>query len=248
MLWIKPPDRDVQIARNLWIRRLVSGTNPFPRNNVTVHEMEKMWGRTLDAPYFAIAESADREVSAFALAGLVWLITGQWKYYAGRARAFRKHASDTWPAPSEVGLSGNRLAHIRVGAKLALSNRRFRIALTRWCSSLDRTDSMDVVLDCCSCLEALFQTPSEHRLRTALAARHCVSAGKRHTFRITYELYGLRNQFVHGARIPDVADSMVAEFVGLVATLLREFIRQGRCPAPEDINAAIFEQLGGTVA
>jgi hypothetical protein len=246
MLWVKAPKQDVPIGRNLWIRRSLSkGAIPIRPLDVAGPEFERIWDHKPDKPLWAIAESSDASVSAIALAGLVWLVTGQWRYHSERARVPRTHAIPRWPVPREAGLTPKRLDQIRIGAKLARSNRRFRIALIRWCSSIERVDSMDVVLDCCSCLEALFQTQSEHRLRTALSVRQCVTRNKGQAFRTTYDLYGLRSQFVHGARIPSVPEAVTDEFIGVAAAVLTDCIAQDRCPKPEKVNAAIARQLGG---
>ena len=110
---------------------------------------------------------------------------------------------------------------------------------------MDRLDPLDVVLDCCSSLEALFQTRAEHRLRTALGVYETISTRKQQAFRLAYHVYGLRSEFVHGGRIPSVSDATRLQLVALVAAILGNSIHAGRAPKPDEINTRILERFGG---
>ncbi len=132
---------------------------------------------------------------------------------------------------------------ISQGIKFLRNNktRRFNIALHRFAASYKRTDPLDSILDCCSCLEALYNLSDELRLKISLISFHIVSVNKKKTLEKIYEMYGLRNDFIHGNKIPVVSNEQVQVYMSYTADILMSILRSGEIPNVEKLTKNIFE-------
>ncbi len=100
---------------------------------------------------------------------------------------------------------------------------------------------MDSILDCCSCLEALYNLSDELRLKISLISFHLVPTDKKNTLDKVYEMYGLRNAFIHGSKIPEVSHEQVKEYLNLTAKILISILQLGELPTVEALTKNIFE-------
>ena len=180
---------------------------------------------------------------------LIDLLTGDWKYelaWREYSENISKKGKTKQPRMRRTKLTATLLSKFNQGSMLLNRERKFRIALLRWSGCFTRADPLDSVLDCCSCLEASFQMGDELRLRTSLAVYYSLSVGRKEAFSTVYELYGIRNKFIHGANIPEVSPSQRRRYVELVASLLLQFVKMGKIPDSSTINKQILEQFGAS--
>lgn len=120
-------------------------------------------------------------------------------------------------------------------------NKRFKIALHRFAASYKRTDPLDCVLDCCSCLEALYNLSDELRLKVALISFHLVPKSKKFTLEKVYEMYGKRNDFIHGNKIPEVTVEQAKVYIIQTAAILISILTIGNIPTTEELTKKIFQ-------
>ncbi|HEV2146144.1 MAG TPA: hypothetical protein VGR37_01875 [Longimicrobiaceae bacterium] len=195
---------------------------------------------------WTVLELAESVVPSRCYSALLDLLSGEWKYEMLWREHLRSGKDKTSrPHPRKQRLSESFLSRFNSGSSLLHKERRLRVALLRWEGSYQRTDPLDTVLDCCSCLEASFQMGDELRLRTALAVYYTVRTGKKNAFRSVYTMYGVRNKFIHGASIPEVSSQEWRRYIEITAALLQEFISHGRMPNAESMNRSILSHFGG---
>jgi hypothetical protein len=186
-------------------------------------------------------EIPDENVPQLCYAGLTDLLTDTWEYEL----EWRAASRDEHPKRNRQEVNDTFVARFNAGLRLLFANRRFQIAMIRWSRCFKRSDPLDTVLDCCSCLEASFQMGEELRLRTALAVYFALDEEPELGFRTAYNMYGIRSKFIHGSKIPDVTEEERRKYVKLVATLLDRFIEVGAMPNRNDLDAKILRKFGG---
>lgn len=135
----------------------------------------------------------------------------------------------------------NLVEKLTAGLRLLSSQRRFCISLERWYSSCTRRESLDTVLDCCSSLEAALSLPDELRLRIAFSVYYTVKTNKKRAFALAYEMYGIRNAFIHGGKIPKVSLAQKRSYIELVAEMLYRYVAIGKILDGGVINKMILE-------
>lgn len=194
---------------------------------------------------WTVIEVDDRRSSAHTVAALVDLGTGHYQFYLGEQIRRSK------PLPQGQyahALGRPPLARVRPswveilqdGLILARRKPRFAIAIQRWHTSIDRSVPIDAVIDCYASLDSLFNVRQELRLRLAMAVYAYVRSGKRKARSLVYELYGRRNDFVHGSKVPPVADNERRAITELTARILKQCIHAKSLPklAPDVFFAA----------
>ncbi len=167
---------------------------------------------------------------------LIDLVTNRWIYeidWQGKKKSRR------------ISLTSKFIQLFNSGSSLLIKERKFRVALLRWSECYLRSDPLDTVLDCCSCLEASFQMGDELRLRTALAVYHTLKTNRKEGFRNVYEMYGVRNNFIHGANIPNISKDTRRKYVMLTADILMTFLKDAKMPDSLVLSKKIVEQFGG---
>ena len=100
---------------------------------------------------------------------------------------------------------------------------------------------MDSILDCCSCLEALYNLSDELRLKLSLISFHIVAKNKKKTLHAIYEMYGKRNDFIHGSKIPNVNREQAENYIDHTAKIIKSIIEIGATPNIESLTNQIFK-------
>lgn len=197
-----------------------------------------------DSLKVAVLEPADNVVPLACYTALFDLISGNWKYMLARTRAVKSPINfehqKSYPRVPKYSTTEKVIGQLDKGIKLLRNSRRFRISLERWSSSHSREDALDTVLDLCSSLEAAFALSNELRLRLSLAVYHMLSVAKKQGFLTTYQMYGVRNKFIHGAQIPEVQENEREQFIEIVCRVLLVFLDNGEIPNEERINQLII--------
>jgi len=183
---------------------------------------------------------ADVNAPQLCYTSLTDLLTDTWEYEL----EWRTESRDEHTKRIRQEVNANFVERFNAGLRLLFANRRFQIAMIRWSRCFKRFDPLDTVLDCCSCLEAAFQMGDELRLRTALAVYFTLDEEPELGFCTAYSMYGVRNKFIHGSKIPDVMEEERRKYVRLVATLLDRFIKVGAMPDRNDLDAKILSKFG----
>ncbi|MBN8860483.1 MAG: hypothetical protein J0H29_18980 [Sphingobacteriales bacterium] len=96
-----------------------------------------------------------------------------------------------------------------------MENERFVLSLLRFSKAYLRTDFRDVVLDCSSSIEALFNFSKELKLRYTLAAYHIDIVEPSYTSMIVKKLYDVRSKIIHGRTVEEINDN---QFIGDILT------------------------------
>ncbi len=201
----------------------------------------------------------DNSIEGKDLSTLLDLVLGNWKFYLipseklhdalfrGVAVSINDIESHTKKKDLSIiplgKLDNDAIRLIKQGIDLLKDNKnkRFKIALHRFSASYKRNDPLDSILDCCSTLEALYNISDELRLKTSLISYHLVKKNKKKTLDIIYEMYGKRNDFVHGNKIPDVCKEEQVEYICCTAAILLSIIELTKIPSSEDLTKKIFE-------
>lgn len=210
--------------------------------NLGAYEYAKL-ATTKNSHRCVLLQVPDEPLHRVCYRAIVDLVTAHWRYALWRTERFAhgRRANEDWVSIPRYRLTRAFLDRCVAGYKLARSNRRFEVALHRWESSYLRDSELDTVLDCCSALEALFAMGDELRLRLSLATFFSVRR-RRLGFAKTYEMYGIRNSFIHGAKaIPQVSPKDRRTYVGIVAEVLGACIAQASIPDQATLNTAILK-------
>jgi len=185
------------------------------------------------------------EIPEESLTALADLVSQNWLYIQQRSRALADPPlGAVRPLPSVYTFTTTRQAAYKEGLALLEASRPFRIAMLRWAAGLTRTDPLDSVLDYCSALEALFRLRDELRLRLSLSVYHVLKRGKREAFHAVYEMYGIRNKFIHGGAVPDVSFESAEEYGTTVAAVLGNIVSRGALPDAGELDRRTQDLFG----
>lgn len=187
----------------------------------------------------ALVEFPDSTVSRQAYEALLELLTEHWKYTL-RLAEYHPGLTGHPPEVPRYRFNPSLLNLFERGVKLLSKNPRFQLSLVRWASSSRRVDPLDSVLDCCSALEAALQLNQELRLRISLSMYHALRAQKKTGFKLTYEMYRVRNEIIHGGKIPVVSRKQRHRYVEMVGSFLRRCVELGRILSGEEITKSII--------
>lgn len=207
----------------------------------TGYELSSVYDRykSLDEAMITIAENFPDYLSSHQLTGLAELITGRWRERC-QSKGVKHDENYRLKNPlRQFTLTETMTSKLETGIELC-SNKRFRIAIDRWNTGLRRADPLDAVLDLCSSLEACFGLSSELRLRLSFAVRAVLKRNKKTSAKLVYEMYGVRNDFIHGSKIPEISRDQKAAFIAVVSEILVSIIRKGAIPSAQVIQKEIF--------
>lgn len=209
-------------------------------------ELENMFGKSITKLNFenvkwTVIQTKDYEIPKECYVALVDLVSKQWEYEIG----WKSNNKSFTNKRKRTSVTTSLVNSLNKGLKLLKEEKRFRIAMIRWSRCYARADTLDTVLDCCSCLEASFSMGDELRLRTALAVYYSLQNNRKTGFQTAYEMYGIRNDFIHGTKIPIVTEDKRHIYVKLVADVLGEFIKNAKMPNSNKINMKILNHFGG---
>ena len=191
---------------------------------------------------WTIADIPNSEVPPNAIAALGDLMTGRWRAVLKRAQApFGTAQTQELPL---FRLTADRARLFTRGLRTLTKHKKLRIAAERWHTGVRRSETLDSVLDMCSSLEACFSLGDELRLRLAFAAYFSTKTRRRRAFSVTYSMYGIRNSFIHGSKIPDVSGVQGTQFVEVVAHILLNAFRTGKLSTAESITNGLLRAHG----
>lgn len=247
--YLKPPKKtrslDTVVLKAVPYKKLGAVGNTF---HVMGYEIEQLFGKDskdFDSLKFAVLEPSDNLVPSICYSALFDLISGHWRYVLARTKKVKRPISlerqKLYPRVPKYSITDKVVGQLDKGIKLLRKSRRFRVSLERWSNSYSREDALDTVLDLCSSLEAAFALSNELRLRLSLAVYHVLSDEKKHGFLTTYQMYGIRNKFIHGDQIPEVQEEEKEQFIAIVQKVLRAFLHRGEILDGERINQLITD-------
>jgi hypothetical protein len=198
---------------------------------------------------YTILEVRDYHISPICYIALLDVLTKNWIYILEREKHCRLRPlslgrsmpAGTHPKVPTYNFNPNLIEKLKAGLLLLSSQRRFCISLERWYSSCTRMEPLDTVLDCCSSLEAVLSLPDELRLRIAFSVYHTVKTNKKRAFALAYEMYGIRNAFIHGGKMPKVSLSQKRSYIELVAEILYRYVAIGKILDGGVISKMILE-------
>jgi hypothetical protein len=180
---------------------------------------------------------------------LLDLLTGHWKYALQHNTLFSpppfanlmslppSYYDEKGEAPLYT-FNESLIKKFESGIKLIQTYKRLQIALRRWRTTYaQRNDHLDIILDCCSSLVSLFSLEGELRLRLSLYVYHFLEKKKKTVLSQVYSIYGVRNDFIHGSKIPVVTDTK--EAIILVAEVLSSVLNKNQMPDPNKLNENI---------
>lgn len=196
---------------------------------------------------YTILETNDDRIPPVCYFALLDILKKTWMYVLRREEYYRKYALKLTathvkhPKVPIYNFNPPLISKLEKGIQLLSKQRRFAISLERWYSSCTRSDPLDTALDCCSSLEAAISLPNELRLRIAFSVYHTMQTNKEKAFALAYEMYGVRNSFIHGDKTPIVSRRQQQSYIKIVADMLYRFIVLGKIPNVEMINRMILK-------
>lgn len=201
------------------------------------------WGNLI----FPVVEYSNDEIPSICVKSLFELVFNIWMHCLESNRELNLSLGEEKECNVPyVSLTQKNLKLIKEGYKILNGNKnenkRFKISLQRWSSSYIRSVPLDSVLDCCSSLEALLSFPNELRLRFSFSVYHILRKNKKASMLKIYEMYGVRNSFIHGGRVPKVSKNEQEEFIRIVANVLLQIIKNGNMPKSNVLSKKIIEQ------
>ncbi len=200
--------------------------------------------------------STTQPIDTIDLATLIDLTLGYWQFYFIPDKIRHDSLSKFGTFDKTIAFNNNKDLSIIPSGSLSTQNckiisqginllknkknRRLKIAFHRFAASYKRKDPLDSILDCCSCLEALYNLSDELRLKIALISFHLVEKNKKRTLKLIYEMYGKRNDFIHGNKIPEVSHLQVKEYIIQTANILISILKKGNLPTTEELSKKVF--------
>ena len=141
--------------------------------------------------------------------------------------------------PTGRRLTPTTRARLDRGLALLRSNRRFRIAMDRWGTAVERFDPLDSAFDCSAALESDFALGDELRLRLAFSARYSAQRKRSQAFQTVYEMYGVRSAFVHGGE-PRLSDEDQRRSLGVVHSVLSGIVARAKVPRADEGSKSVL--------
>ncbi len=196
---------------------------------------------------YTILETTDDKISPVCYFALLDVLTKNWMYVLRREDYYRRYlfrltgTPEKHPKVPTYNFNRSLISKLNKGMLLLSKQRRFAISLERWYSSCTRSDPLDTVLDCCSSLEAALALSNELRLRIAFSVYHTMQINKKKAFTLAYDMYGIRNDFIHGVKVPVVSRDQQQSYIKIVSDVLYRFIELGKLPSAKSINEMILK-------
>lgn len=243
--FFNPPKNPIKLSSTLSIKK-TSRTDLNINYEYTDFNFYGFEHEAIRKKYWAILEGVKKGIQDECYIALLDLYTKHWRYEFKRTDYLNYLKIPFGGKKEEINIPKyifNKLfiENIKSGLHL-LSNRRFSISLLRWYSSYKRTDPLDIVLDCCSALEALFSLSDELRLRIALSVYHILIKDKKQGFLKVYEMYGIRNNFIHGNKIPDVTSEQCREYVEILSKIFTAIVTLRELPDSKKLTELILDR------
>jgi hypothetical protein len=252
--FFKPPKEAINVSgvtlKTATVSQLDQLQAEHPKSGLFVFEMMRLFRtpdgkRVEDIDDFELAalETSKDAIPVDCYTALLELLTGHWKYILKRSECMAQSSpssSPKYPKLPRYSFNASLVDKFASGVDLLSTSRRFRISTQRWYISYMREDPLDTVLDCCSSLEAALSLNNELRLRISLSVYHTFRRKKKKAFNLVYEMYGIRNSFIHGAKIPEVSAEQQRSYIEIVAQLLRRYVQLGEIPDSNVINEMII--------
>lgn len=184
---------------------------------------------------WTLIENNEKNVPDQYLRNIAWLIADNFELVSN------KHDTSSL---STIHIDKNFINYFDNGIKIAKNkkNKNYQIAVSRFISSFRREELLDSVLDCCSAIEAFYQVSDELRLRIALITYQLLPFEKKDCMRLIYEMYGIRNDFIHGNDIPDLCSSDISKYQQILSKALRIPLETGKMPDFSQLNRDIIEK------
>jgi len=183
---------------------------------------------------WSILELPTFELPEYCYSVIFDLIHSHWKHY------LNWHTEKTPPLYNWDRRSIREIESIII---LAQKFRRFQISLMRWGTSYTRQDPLDAILDCCSSIEAIMSCKDEIRLRISLASYQIVKRNKRKVMKTVYEMYGIRNEFIHGSKIPEVNHQDVIKYIEVTSNIILSIPKNRNLPKVDELSSRLLNKL-----
>ena len=250
--YFQPPKEPIKIKDVIIDAISVQGLTDKFNNLITFSEVAQLLKKrynkdhTFENSMWTILIVSNNEIPDVCYSAIFDILQNNWKYILKRNDFY--NSIDNKEMKLEVPnykFCSTFLEHLENGINLITenkhSNKRFCIALQRWVSSYTRQETIDSVLDCCASLEALFNYSNELRLRISCSVYHFRRKDKKKSFEIVYNLYGIRSNFIHGVKIPEVSKKTRYEFLEILANIFNQIIKDSKLPDIELLNEQIIK-------
>jgi hypothetical protein len=152
-----------------------------------------------------------------------------------------KFHPDTMPIAREI--NENYIKLFSNGIKLCSkkSGVKVQVAFHRFFASHQRSDNLDSILDLCSTIEAIYNINNELRLKIALITGALLN--DTNSMKKMYELYSIRNNFIHGNSIPTVTDEELKEYQSLIHRILQLLLNAGASNIITETSNFIMDRI-----
>lgn len=120
-------------------------------------------------------------------------------------------------------------------------NLKIQISLNRLMTSFTRSEPLDGVLDLCSSIEAFYGISDELRLRISLITFQLLKS--KSCMENMYEMYGIRNDFIHGNSIPNITPDQLEKYQKTVIEILKFPVKTGKMPDIGELNSNIIKTI-----
>jgi len=222
----------------------------FPLS-VRPYEMEYFFKDRLDRleyeeSVWAVLELKRQDAYPHDYKGIFDLTTGNWDYHLRWLEYYNIMPIgdiEERPEPRRFRVTTRFLNSFNEISLLMNRERRFQFATRRWHRSYHRADCIDTVIDCCVALEALFKPEYELRLRMSLYAYLFSDWGKSASRGTVYEMYGIRNDFIHGKEVAKLTDEQRRRYVSTVARILNRCVKLQSVPDKSKLDKEISQRL-----
>lgn len=202
--------------------------------------------KQLESVDLTILDTTSNTLEEKCYLSLLDLCLGRWRYVFCRTKYLSQPISISSPRISlqvpRYSLTTSVLDKFSEGVNALQGDRKLRISALRWHTGCSRNDPIDTVLDCCSALESALSLPSELRLRLSLSVYHILDRNKKRSFAAVYEMYGIRNKFIHGGELPAVDEDQQLEYLHVVARFLSKCLKIGKVPSNDELSRMILDQ------
>lgn len=243
---IEPPSKEINFdSIRIYSDKNFRGTGIESYSYSNVEFFASKYGATVDKGNFKVVnieeakwtliENNEENVSDQYLRSIAWLIADNFEF------ADNRHNTSSF---SIIHIDEKFKKYFSNGVKIAKKkkNKNYQIAVSRFISSFKREELLDSVLDCCSAIEAFYKVSDELRLRISLITYHLLPFEKKDSMRLIYEMYGIRNDFIHGNDIPDVCASDINKYQKIISEALRRPLELGEMPDFSQLNRDIIEK------
>lgn len=149
-------------------------------------------------------ESDERTARIFAY--ILLLSTGHWTYVRDKTESMANPKGPTGvinrPRPVIWQLTHSKISRL-IKMMQSICDKRersFSVSCHIWFTALTRENNVDILRDCISSLEGILETTGS--LNIAFKARYYLDDSK--VFKFIYKMNNLRNDYVHGKKIPNL--------------------------------------------